>query len=243
MHAERCPTATAVALERCARERAAAQAQHTLERDLHDQVVALRRSHKNAEQELGQVIELRDYDTAAHVVRVGELSARLAAAAGLDAAYCARLQAAAPLHDIGKLAVPDTILLKPGPLSNAEWEIMRAHAEIGWGVLRHSSSATVRLAAVIAYTHHERWDGAGYPRGLADDAIPLPGRLVAVCDAFDALTNVRPYRPALTHDAALDRMLDSPGQFDPRLLALFSDGATSYPSQEARVRAGRAPRR
>ena len=125
----------------------------------------------------------------------------------------------------------------------AEWEIMRAHAEIGWSVLRHSSSPTVRLAAVIAYTHHERWDGMGYPRRLAGDAIPQPGRLVAVCDAFDALTNVRPYRPALTHDAALDRMLDSPGQFDPRLLAMFRGGATPCASRGAPERAGRAPLR
>lgn len=242
MHAE-CSPATAPDLERYARERAATQAQHTLERDLHDQVVALRRSHHAGEQELGHVIELRDYDIAAHVARVGELAADLAAAAGLDASYCTRIRAAAPLHDIGKLAVPDSILLKPGPLSDAEWEIMRAHAAIGWSVLRRSSSPTIRLAAVIAYTHHERCDGLGYPRRLAGDAIPLPGRLVAVCDAFDALTNVRPYRPALTNDAALERMLDSPGQFDPRLLALFCGGATPCSSRGARVRAGRAPLR
>lgn len=226
-------SAVKAALDRRDRERASSEAHDSLERTLYDNAVALGRSRNEAERRLGEVIELRDYATGAHVNRVAELTVRLAEAAGLDAPLCARLRAAVPLHDIGKLAIPDSILFKPGPLSNAEWEIMRTHAKIGWRVLHDSSSPTVRLAATIAYTHHERWDGAGYPRGLAGDDIPLPGRLVAICDAYDALTNVRPYRPALTSSVALARMLDSPGHFDPPLLALFSRVAAATPADQS----------
>ncbi len=141
---------------------------------------------------------------------------------GWPADHCERLRLASQLHDIGKVGIPDRILLKPGKLTETEFEMMKDHAETGYQLLADSSSELMRLAALVAYTHHERWDGTGYPRGLAGEVIPLEGRIAAVADVFDALTSDRVYRPALPFKSALQMMRDERGlHFDPEVLDAF----------------------
>ena len=160
--------------------------------------------------------EYRDPETGAHIQRMAHYSRLIAAELGLSVEEQDRILSAAPMHDIGKVGTPDTILLKPGRLNQEEMEVMRQHALIGYNILKSSEAKMLQLAAEIAYSHHERFDGTGYPNGLKGDAIPLAGRIVAVADVFDALTNVRPYKQAWTLDAARAFLLEnSGGHFDP----------------------------
>ncbi|MEA2492473.1 MAG: hypothetical protein QOJ29_384 [Thermoleophilaceae bacterium] len=171
---------------------------------------------------LSKAVEFRDEDTGAHTQRIGRLAGALADAAGLDADFCERIRLAATLHDVGKVAVPDAVLLKPGKLDAAERTIIEQHAEQGYRLLRGSASLLLDLAASIAWTHHERWDGAGYPRGLAAEEIPVEGRLVAIADVFDALSNDRVYRKAFPLEKVLEIMREGRGtHFDPHLLDAF----------------------
>jgi len=171
---------------------------------------------------LSMAVEFRDKDTGAHIERIGRLSALLAERLGKDEAFCTRLLHAAPLHDVGKVAVPDAVLLKPGQLTEQERAIVQAHAEEGYQLLSRSSSSILEMAATIALTHHERYDGSGYPRGLAGEEIPLEGRIVAVTDVFDALTSDRVYRKAYPLDQALALMREQRGRhFDPQILDAF----------------------
>jgi putative two-component system response regulator len=171
---------------------------------------------------LSMAVEFRDEDTGAHIERIGRFSAQLAEESGLDPAFCARLSYAAPLHDVGKVAIPDAILLKPGPLTPAERTIVETHAEEGHRLLSRSSSSILDLAASVALSHHEKWDGSGYPRGLAGLEIPIEGRIVAVTDVFDALTSDRVYRKAYTKDDAIAMLKQQRGRhFDPTLLDAF----------------------
>jgi cyclic di-GMP phosphodiesterase len=166
--------------------------------------------------------EFRDDDTGQHIVRMSAMCARPARAAGLDERDCELLLNAAPMHDIGKLGIPDAVLLKSGNLNAAEWEVMQSHAAIGAKLLADSRSELVQLAREIALTHHERWDGSGYPRGLAGEEIPLPGRICAICDVFDALTSARPYKdPWPVERAAADIQGQAGRHFDPALVPLF----------------------
>ncbi len=160
--------------------------------------------------------EYRDPETGAHIQRMAHYSRLIAAELGMSCAEQDRLLSAAPMHDIGKVGTPDTILLKPGRLNPDEMEIMRQHALIGYNILKSSEAKMLQLAAEIAYSHHERFDGTGYPNGLKGEAIPLAGRIVAVADVFDALTNVRPYKQAWTLDAARAFLIENSGShFDP----------------------------
>jgi methanogenic corrinoid protein MtbC1 len=169
-------------------------------------------------------VEFRDEDTGAHIERIGRLSAQLAEEIGLDVVFCARLSHAAPLHDVGKVAIPDAILLKPGPLTIAERAIVETHAEEGHRLLTRSSSSILDLAASVALSHHEKWDGSGYPRGLAEEEIPVEGRIVAVTDVFDALTSDRVYRKAFSVDKAIEMMKEQRARhFDPVLLDAFME--------------------
>jgi putative two-component system response regulator len=164
--------------------------------------------------------EYRDDETDEHAKRVGLMSERLAIALGVSAERAAVIRRAAALHDIGKIGIPDAILLKPGKLTPEEMQIMRTHTVIGSRILSGSLSALLQTAEVIASTHHERWDGKGYWRGLAGEAIPLEGRIVTVADAFDAMTHDRPYRRALSLDTALNELCRNSGkQFDPTVVA------------------------
>ncbi|KAF5031800.1 Cyclic di-GMP phosphodiesterase response regulator RpfG [anaerobic digester metagenome] len=133
------------------------------------------------------------------------------------------------MHDIGKIGIPDGILLKPGPLTAAEMAIMKTHTQKGADILTGSAGAVLQLGEVIALSHHEKWDGSGYPAGLAADAIPLEGRITAICDVFDALLSVRPYKPAWTMVNTLDLMTREAGHhFDPELLGLFLDNVDRF---------------
>ncbi len=171
---------------------------------------------------LAMAVEFRDEDTGAHIERIGRLSARLAQEIGMDQDFCTRLRYAAPLHDVGKVAIPDAILLKPGPLTPEERAIVETHAEEGHRLVGGSSSSILDLAATIALSHQEKWDGSGYPRGLVGDEIPLEGRIVAVADVFDALTSDRVYRKAFSVEEAVRMMrAERARHFDPVLLDAF----------------------
>jgi putative two-component system response regulator len=173
---------------------------------------------------LSAALTVRHEESGAHIRRVSEYSALLADRAGLTASEHAKVRLASALHDVGKIGVPDAILQKPGPLTVEQRSVMQRHTLMGHKLLEHSDSAVLTLGAVIALTHHERWDGSGYPVGLALETIPIEGRVVAVADVFDALTNDRVYRPAFTIDEAVDVMARGRARhFDPNLLDAFLD--------------------
>ena len=166
--------------------------------------------------------EYRDNETGNHVMRVSHGSQALARAAGLDEATAELILHASPMHDVGKIGIPDYILLHPGRLQGEELRRMRSHVEIGGRILDGHDAPVMRMAHRIAMAHHERWDGAGYPEGLAGDAIPIEARIVAICDVFDALTSSRPYKTAWSVDAATDYLRSQAGRhFDPDLIRSF----------------------
>ncbi len=200
-----------------------------LEATVRDRTAELDAARLEVLDRLALAAEFRDEDTREHTRRVGARAARLAAALGLDPVAVELIGQAAPLHDVGKVGVPDAILLKPGPLDDDELERVRAHTEIGRRILAGSTSPVLRMAEAIAHTHHERWDGTGYPRGVAGETIPLAGRIVAVADVFDALTHVRPYKPAWPAERAHAELRAQAGrQFDPAVVEAFTaDRATA----------------
>jgi putative two-component system response regulator len=173
---------------------------------------------------LAVAAEYRDDITGQHAARVGLVASVLAKAAGLSCSRADRLREAAPLHDVGKIGIPDAILLKPGKLTDEEFETMRTHTTIGGLILSKGSFPLLDDAREIALSHHEWWDGSGYPKGLVGDAIPFSGRIVAIADVFDSLTHDRPYKRAFSVDEALEIMLgEGDRHFDPELLELFVD--------------------
>src|SRR5258707_5033923 len=175
-------------------------------------------------QRLSMAVEFRDEDTGAHIERIGRFSVLLAEQIGMEQEFSERLRHAAPLHDVGKVAITDAILLKPGPLTPEERAIVETHAEEGHRLARGSSSSILDMAATVALSHQEKWDGTGYPRGLKGEAIPIEGRIVAVADVFDALTSDRVYRKAFPVDDAIPMMRDQRGRhFDPVLLDAFME--------------------
>jgi putative two-component system response regulator len=177
---------------------------------------------KEAILRLSRAAEYRDPETGMHLLRMSNYTRIVAAGLGLPVAEQKQLMAAAPMHDVGKVGTPDHILLKPGRLTPEEFEIMKQHATIGYEILRDSVSTLLQNAAVVALTHHEKFDGSGYPRGLAGEAIPLYGRIVAVADVFDALTSERPYKKAWTLDAAVAFLKEGAGShFDPACVEAF----------------------
>jgi len=185
---------------------------------------------------LAVAAEYHDDETAQHTRRVGVTAAEIALGLGLGQEQVSLVREAAPLHDVGKLAIPDSILLKRGELTTGEYDVMKTHAALGARVLSGSHAPVLVMAAIIAASHHERWDGAGYPLGLAGEAIPLVGRIVAVADVFDALTQERPYKPAWPLDKSLAEIQRFSGsQFDPTVVAAFlaSQPNTAVPSATA----------
>jgi HD-GYP domain-containing protein (c-di-GMP phosphodiesterase class II) len=171
---------------------------------------------------LARAADSRDHDTGEHIDRMSRICHRLALAAGLTEQDADLLRHASPLHDIGKIAIPDAVLLKPGKLDAAEWKVMQSHTTHGAEVLSGSSSPLLQMAESIARTHHERWDGTGYPTGLKEDEIPFAGRICAVADVFDALVSARPYKKAWSVDEALAEISSQAGQhFDPALPPLL----------------------
>jgi len=167
-----------------------------------------------------KAVELRDQETAGHTERVTALTLRLARALGVPEEDLEHIRRGAILHDVGKLAIPDRILLKPGPLTEEEWAVMKRHPVYAYEWL--SGIPFLRKALDIPYAHHERWDGSGYPRGLKGEAIPLSARIFAVVDVYDALTSDRPYRKAWPKEKALAYLQEQAGrQFDPQVVATF----------------------
>ena len=171
---------------------------------------------------LSRAAEFRDPETGAHIMRMAHYSRIIAEAMGLSAEDQDLILGAAPMHDVGKIAIPDHILLKPGKLDEQELEMMKTHARKGYEILKGSKSKVLDLAALVAFSHHEKFDGSGYPQGLRGEEIPLPGRIVAVADVFDALTTERTYKPAWTVDQALDLLREQAGRhFDPACVTAF----------------------
>jgi len=201
-----------------------AELNELLEEEVRLRTSELRATELEVIQRLGHAVESRDEETGDHIGRMSELCQRLALAAGMDPEEAELLRHASAMHDVGKIAIPDSILRKPGPLSEDEWELMKRHTTIGADLLAGSRSPVVQMGEVIARTHHERWDGSGYPAGLAGEDIPLVGRICAVADVFDALISVRPYKTAWAVEDTLDEIARQSGrQFDPRLVALLLD--------------------
>lgn len=193
-----------------------------LERKVQERTAELQAAAWEIVERLARAAELRDDETGLHTRRVGETSARIAAALGLPATDVELVRRSAPLHDVGKIGVPDGVLLKPGKLTDDERALMQRHAEIGRDLLSEGRSEVLRMAESIAWAHHERWDGSGYPRGLSREAIPLPARIVALADVFDALSSDRPYRAAWPPERVLAEIVAGRGtHFDPRIVDAF----------------------
>ncbi len=183
----------------------------------------LRETRLQIVQRLGRAAEYKDNETGLHVIRMSHFAQLLALAAGHSTAWAEDLLNAAPMHDVGKIGIPDAVLRKPGPLDADEWATMRRHPEIGAEIIGEHPSGVLQLAREIALAHHEKWDGSGYPRGLAGEAIPLSARIVAIADVFDALTTRRPYKEPWPVQDALDHIAAQAGKhFDPALVALFA---------------------
>jgi putative two-component system response regulator len=173
-------------------------------------------------QRLGLAAEYKDNETGLHVIRMSHFARVLGVAAGMNEFEADDLLHAAPMHDVGKIGIPDRILQKAGPLDPDEWRTMQSHPAIGAEIIGEHAPGMLALARNIALTHHEKWDGSGYPQGLAGEQIPLEGRIVAIADVFDALTSKRPYKAAWSEDEALDYLRKQKGQhFDPALVDLF----------------------
>ena len=218
----------------------------TLAQEVASRTAELLKAHREVVQCLAVAGEYRDNETGHHILRVGDYAEIIAQHLGMGAAFTVQLREAAPLHDIGKVAIPDSVLLKPGKLDAAEFALMQRHCEYGRNICsrRHhtsgaavnhmgveeakgsvASSPVMQMAAVIAHTHHERWDGRGYPRGLRGTEIPIEGRITALADVFDAVTSTRPYKPAFPLDDALDIIAQGRGtQFDPAVVDAFFAG-------------------
>jgi putative two-component system response regulator len=213
---------------RCDRQRLEAM---VLERtqSLNDAIALMKQSNlklTQAQEEtifrLARAAEFRDDDTGQHIQRMSHYCEAIARQLGWSPESCHELRLASSLHDIGKIAIPDRILLKPGKLEPEEYVLMQQHPEHGYRILEGSTEKLLHVAGMIAWTHHERYDGTGYPRGLKEEDIPLEGRITAIADVFDALTNKRPYKAAFPIEHAVEIMTDGRGKhFDPLLLDLF----------------------
>ena len=182
----------------------------------------LEKTRQEIIQRLGRAAEYRDNETGMHVVRMSHFSEALAKKANLSKEQCDLILQASPMHDVGKIGIPDNVLLKPGKLEGEEWTKMQTHVEVGASILSGSDSKLMQLAEEIAMTHHEKYDGTGYPNGLKGEEISIEGRIVPICDVFDALTSVRPYKKSWTVEDAVELLKKEKGKhFDPDLVDKF----------------------
>jgi putative two-component system response regulator len=195
-----------------------------LEQRVRERTEELRHTREETIRRLSLAIEFRNQETGEHVDRIGVGAELIARQLGLAPERCELIRVAAPLHDVGKIGIPDEILLKPGKLTEEEFRRMQEHAEVGYRLLTGSGSPMLETAATIAWTHHERWDGSGYPRRLARDEIPIEGRITAVLDVHDAISHDRVYRPAMPPDKVIEVMREGRGtHFDPDVLDAMLD--------------------
>ena len=193
-----------------------------LEQEVYTKTKQLELREKETLLRLAKAGEYRDEETGNHVIRMAEYAFLVADEMGLDRDTCNIIRHAAPMHDIGKIGVPDQVLLKPGKLSSTEWSVMQVHTRIGYEILRDSPSCFLKSGAIIALSHHERFDGRGYPNGAAGEAIPIEARTAAVADVFDALLSERPYKKAWSMDRTLEYMRQQRGfHFDPNCIDAF----------------------
>lgn len=193
-----------------------------LEEMVHHRTQELNQSRLEVVRRLGRAAEYRDNETGLHIIRMSRYAALMAASLGWSDADCELLLHASPMHDIGKIGIPDHILLKPGKFEPDEWEVMKRHAQMGADILSDGDSVLMQLARDIALTHHEKWDGSGYPNGLAGTDIPQAGRIVAAADVFDALTSSRPYKKAWPVEDAVRLLQEQSGRhFDPEIISHF----------------------
>ena len=182
-------------------------------------------------QRLNMAAEYKDEETGAHISRISLYTKELAGALGMDFDFIETIYYASPMHDIGKVGIPDSIMMKTGALSAEEWEIMKSHTTIGAKILSESESPFLTMAKDIALSHHEKWDGTGYPYGLKGEAIPLPGRIVNIVDQYDALRSKRPYKATLPHNEVMQILTEGDGRtssedFDPQVLEAFKRSAS-----------------
>jgi putative two-component system response regulator len=197
-----------------------------LESQVKDRTAQLEEAYRDTLFTLTRAAEYKDEDTGLHVRRISHYCLELAVVLGLDADFCEAIFHASPMHDIGKIGIPDSVLLKRGPLDQDEWAIMKTHCQLGSRILAAGRSPYVWMGSEIALNHHERWDGSGYPRGLSGEAIPLAARIMQICDVYDALRSRRAYKPALAQSSTIDIITNGDGRtrpdhFDPTVLAAF----------------------
>jgi putative two-component system response regulator len=195
-----------------------------LEKQVDERTRELQETRMQIIHRLGRAAEFRDNETGLHVVRMAHFSRLIAIAAGMSESLTETLFLAAPMHDVGKIGIPDNILLKPGKLDAPEWHVMKTHTTVGAEILGEHPDPLLSMARLVALSHHEKWDGSGYPHGLVGEAIPLVGRIVAIADVFDALTSERPYKLAWEISSAVEYILSGAGgHFDPYLTQCFSE--------------------
>lgn len=204
-----------------------------LETQVKERTLQLVSSYRETITTMTRAAAYKDEETGAHVARISFYTVELAQALGLDPEFCDTIHYASPMHDVGKIAIPDTILGKPGAFEPHEWAIMKTHAALGGKMLRGTDSPYLVMGAEIADNHHERWDGSGYPLCLKGEAIPLSARIMNICDQYDALRSKRPYKPAFSHEKTLEIITVGdgrtlPSHFDPAILATFKGCAERF---------------
>lgn len=199
----------------------------TLQAEVEERTSELESAYQETILTMVRAAEYKDEDTGAHVQRISYYAAMLGKLLGLDKRTVLALKVASPMHDIGKIGIPDYILFKTTPFTPEEWTIMQTHSALGADILDNGTSPYTKMGAEIALNHHEKWDGSGYPNGISGESIPLSARIMSLCDVYDALRSKRPYKPAFSHEKAVKIILEGDGRtqpkhFDPSVLAAFA---------------------